>query len=154
MDWAEPVRNSITEKVTLAGGFIADKGPQFLQATYRAFSIPLRIPTWIRRMANNQTYVQRDGNINDLDFWPTTLGLVTAGILHWQVSYPIINEEAKQGNYIPALVALGFNFASGCYELGRLSKSREEYATHKAERLGLSSKTEVKVGDGMGGGTG
>ena len=119
MDWSKPVRDRV-------GKYIADNSGNFVQSTIGAFSIPLRIPTLVRKMANDQTFLWREGP-HSPKVVPAILGLASAAVLHWQASYPLVVEEAKRGNYIPLAAVIGANVASGFYELGRLSQSRAEY---------------------------
>jgi hypothetical protein len=105
-------------------GLMACRG--LLSGLYGGSVSGLRIPTVIRKIANKQTRFERIDKMSENECKGFAFGgaLGLAGFLTG-AGYAI--DEALKGNYLPAAVIGTTNLLSGIYELGRFSKSREEY---------------------------
>jgi hypothetical protein len=90
-------------------------------------TISLRVPTFLHRIRNGETFTDNIEKILPLDeerlvfpiagaFLGGCIGLISAGL---GVFYA--GTEACRGNYDPALVFAATNTVSGIYELGRSS---------------------------------
>ena len=127
------IEQRIFEDTKLGQG-ITEFSKAFVQGMYAGFATPFRIPTLLRKYMNDQTLIQRMVE-SDNDNWPNFLGTVigmTTGVMGdlFGGAY-VLDSITRENNYIP-LIALGVsNLISGAYEIGRFSKSREEYKIMK-----------------------
>ena len=125
---------SVEEKIF---DYLEDKGVFgfcgfFGQSLYSTLASGFRIPTFIRKMANEQYWIERHrrrSGIENSELFGAVGGLISAFGLE---AYGIVSlvREAHQGNYTPLIATgatvLATNLMSFVYEMGRLHKSREE----------------------------
>ena len=81
-----------------------------------------------RKSNNKQTYLER--KIRAGEGVGCFVGSI-AGIVLDAIYMTKSAESIQNGDYLPLAIWIGTNVISGIYELGRLSKSREEYKALK-----------------------
>ncbi len=123
---------------------IKEFGKYFGKTFYGTFVSLLRIPTTIRKANNNQTWMDKDvknRSIESSDYpkaegFGVLFGIGGALSLDGYLIYKMIS-EISHGDYMPSIIGgaifLTSNLISGIYELGRLERSRREYA----EKFGI-----------------
>jgi hypothetical protein len=105
----------------------------FAQNFYGLAISPYRIPTLIRKLANKQTYYQREQPFNDdkPDHIVTGALIGTISGLYFNLlNLKDIYNHTSNGNIVPLSILILANSASVMYELGRKSgfkKSKLEY---------------------------
>ena len=106
---------------------------------YGMIASAFRIPTTIRKLKNIQTIGDYESSFEDGSYGLTMGCLSGLSADIFLATY--ITKEAAKGNYTPLAIWGATNVASGLFELGRLSKSREEYAelTH-AEKAAVEKQ--------------
>jgi hypothetical protein len=120
----QSIEMKIADSLKPAGNFFHDA----IQCFYGAIASPFRIPTFIRKLTNEQIPYWKTKSVNLVQTGGSAVGCFV-DILGFSSVYL----ETKEGNYIPLAVLVGTNLLSGIYELGRLSKSQEEYKALKSK---------------------
>ncbi|MBI3623217.1 hypothetical protein HY212_04025 [Candidatus Pacearchaeota archaeon] len=121
---------------------------EFAEGAIKIFSsfvlTPLRLPTFVRKAVNGQTYADRalKEAYSDSDHEVGHIFGAFAGAMTDFMLGNYIGKEAHLGDYLPLAVLIAANIASGIYEIKRLPKSREEYKS--------KSKLENFVGERSG----
>ncbi|MEK6935301.1 MAG: hypothetical protein AABW67_00780 [Nanoarchaeota archaeon] len=100
-----------------------------IKSFYGAFASTFRIPTLIRKLNNHQTFTKREEkNLNDSI--SKSAGVALGGFAGAAIGLDCLilsgYQAYSQENYIPLAIFGATNILSGLYELGRLSKSKQE----------------------------
>lgn len=123
------------------GGGILDFANYFIKGSYGAIVSFFRLPTFFRKMVNDQTTAR------DYDKWGTgkkgtfILGGAIGAIADISAAGYYATGSADEGKYLPLAIWAGTNLVSGIYEIGRRNQSR-------IERLALEAQKEKRKKSG------
>jgi len=115
----EPVWDTASNFVK---GFL-DFGKEFIKGTYSSVVTPLRLPTFLRKISENQDFLMSQGENYVRDGYPTKIigfsaGLVGGALLDVGAGvYTIINLQS--GDVRPLAFFVGANLLSAGFESGR-----------------------------------
>lgn len=106
------------------------------KSSYGVVASMFRLPTAIRKIINRQTFIEREKIRSEEPNNAKSQGVIAGGIIATLGSCVYMSwslYEATKNNYLPLLILGATNALSMTYEIGRLSRSKQERLEIEAE---------------------